>query len=37
MYGIGREALIEEIRKNEVTVLIGETGSGKTTRASFIP
>ncbi|KAF8621407.1 hypothetical protein AX15_007819 [Amanita polypyramis BW_CC] len=28
----GREALIEEIRKNEVTVLIGETGSGKTTQ-----
>jgi ATP-dependent RNA helicase DHX33 len=28
----GREALIEEIRKNDVTVLLGETGSGKTTR-----
>ncbi|KAF8335534.1 P-loop containing nucleoside triphosphate hydrolase protein [Amanita rubescens] len=28
----GREALIEEIRKNEVTILIGETGSGKTTQ-----
>lgn len=30
----GREALVEEIRKNDVTVLLGETGSGKTTRAS---
>jgi ATP-dependent RNA helicase DHX33 len=30
----GREALIEEIRSNEVTILIGETGSGKTTRMS---
>ncbi|KAF5340678.1 hypothetical protein D9611_007470 [Ephemerocybe angulata] len=28
----GREALIEEIRKNDVTVLLGETGSGKTTQ-----
>ncbi|KAF8649001.1 hypothetical protein AX16_006115 [Volvariella volvacea WC 439] len=28
----GREALIEEIRKNDVTVIIGETGSGKTTQ-----
>ncbi|KAF8636185.1 hypothetical protein AX17_003673 [Amanita inopinata Kibby_2008] len=28
----GREAIIEEIRKNEVTILIGETGSGKTTQ-----
>lgn len=29
---IGREALIQEIRENDVTVLLGETGSGKTTR-----
>jgi ATP-dependent RNA helicase DHX33 len=28
----GREALVEEIRKNNVTILLGETGSGKTTR-----
>lgn len=28
----GRDALIEEIRNNDVTVLLGETGSGKTTR-----
>lgn len=28
----GRESLIEEFRKNDVTVLLGETGSGKTTR-----
>ncbi|KAF7296568.1 hypothetical protein HMN09_01063900 [Mycena chlorophos] len=28
----GREALIREISANEVTVLIGETGSGKTTQ-----
>ncbi|KAJ7065075.1 hypothetical protein B0H15DRAFT_958582, partial [Mycena belliarum] len=28
----GREALVAEIRANEVTVLLGETGSGKTTR-----
>ncbi|KAF5314944.1 hypothetical protein D9619_007398 [Psilocybe cf. subviscida] len=28
----GREALIEEIRNNDVTVLLGETGSGKTTQ-----
>jgi HrpA-like RNA helicase len=29
----GRDALIEKLRKNDVTVLLGETGSGKTTRA----
>jgi HrpA-like RNA helicase len=29
---LGREALIEVIRENDVTVLLGETGSGKTTR-----
>lgn len=29
---LGREALIEVIRDNDVTVLLGETGSGKTTR-----
>ncbi|KAG6891586.1 hypothetical protein C0992_002624 [Termitomyces sp. T32_za158] len=28
----GRDALLEEIRNNDVTVLLGETGSGKTTR-----
>ncbi|RDB16014.1 putative ATP-dependent RNA helicase prh1 [Hypsizygus marmoreus] len=28
----GREALIQEIRNNDVTVLLGETGSGKTTQ-----
>jgi HrpA-like RNA helicase len=28
----GKDALIREIRENEVTVLLGETGSGKTTR-----
>lgn len=33
----GREALIEEIRGNDVTVLLGETGSGKTTRKSPVP
>ncbi len=30
----GKAAIIEEIRNNDVTVLIGETGSGKTTRKS---
>ena len=30
---LGRDALIQEIRNNDVTVLLGETGSGKTTRA----
>jgi HrpA-like RNA helicase len=29
---LGKEALIEVIRENDVTVLLGETGSGKTTR-----
>ncbi|TFK39056.1 P-loop containing nucleoside triphosphate hydrolase protein [Crucibulum laeve] len=28
----GKDALIEEIRNNDVTVLLGETGSGKTTQ-----
>ena len=28
----GRQAIIREIRKNPVTILLGETGSGKTTR-----
>ncbi|KAJ7246377.1 ATP-dependent RNA helicase Prh1 [Mycena rebaudengoi] len=28
----GRDALVEEIRANAVTVLLGETGSGKTTQ-----
>lgn len=31
-FGVGRDALIQEIRNNDVTVLLGETGSGKTTR-----
>lgn len=30
----GREALIREIQVNDTTILLGETGSGKTTRAS---
>jgi len=29
----GREALIREIQENDTTILLGETGSGKTTRA----
>lgn len=29
---LGRDALIQEIQNNDVTVLLGETGSGKTTR-----
>ena len=33
----GRDALIEKLRKNDVTVLLGETGSGKTTRALTKP
>jgi flagellar biosynthesis GTPase FlhF len=32
-FNIGKEALVREIRENDVTVLLGETGSGKTTRA----
>ncbi|KAH9936070.1 P-loop containing nucleoside triphosphate hydrolase protein [Fomitopsis serialis] len=28
----GKRALIEEIRKNDVSILVGETGSGKTTQ-----
>ncbi|KAF8904084.1 hypothetical protein CPB84DRAFT_697913 [Gymnopilus junonius] len=32
----GKDALIEEIRKNEVTILLGETGSGKTTRKPVV-
>ncbi|KIJ69827.1 hypothetical protein HYDPIDRAFT_104459 [Hydnomerulius pinastri MD-312] len=28
----GRDALIREIRENDVTILLGETGSGKTTQ-----
>ena len=31
-FSVGRDALIQEIRHNDVTVLLGETGSGKTTR-----
>ncbi|KAF5383681.1 hypothetical protein D9615_003641 [Tricholomella constricta] len=33
----GREALIREIQSNDVTVLLGETGSGKTTRNCAYP
>ena len=29
---LGREALIREFRNNDTVVLVGETGSGKTTR-----
>ncbi|KAF5380687.1 hypothetical protein D9757_007043 [Collybiopsis confluens] len=29
---LGREALVQEFRENDVTVLLGETGSGKTTQ-----
>ncbi|KZT64270.1 P-loop containing nucleoside triphosphate hydrolase protein [Daedalea quercina L-15889] len=29
---MGKDALIEEIRKNDVSILVGETGSGKTTQ-----
>ncbi|KAL0960841.1 hypothetical protein HGRIS_005857 [Hohenbuehelia grisea] len=28
----GKDALLEEIRRNDVTILLGETGSGKTTQ-----
>lgn len=28
----GKDALVQSIRENDVTVLLGETGSGKTTR-----
>ena len=31
----GRASLIEEVQANDVTVVVGETGSGKTTRASL--
>jgi DEAD/DEAH box helicase len=34
-FGVGRDALIQEIRNNDVTIILGETGSGKTTRASL--
>jgi HrpA-like RNA helicase len=29
---LGRETLIREVREHDVTILLGETGSGKTTR-----
>ncbi|KAH8078722.1 P-loop containing nucleoside triphosphate hydrolase protein [Cristinia sonorae] len=29
---LGRDAIVEEIRRNDVTILVGETGSGKTTQ-----
>ena len=32
--GSGRAALVRELQENDVTVLVGETGSGKTTRTS---
>lgn len=28
---------MEEIRRNDVTILVGETGSGKTTRTAYLP
>ena len=34
---LGRDALIEVLRENEVTVVLGETGSGKTTRRHSYP
>ena len=36
----GKDALVREIRDNDVVILLGETGSGKTTRTwsrSFVP
>ena len=32
LFPSGREALIREFKKNDTVVLVGETGSGKTTR-----
>lgn len=32
-FGAGKDAIVRKIKENDVTVLIGETGSGKTTRA----
>ena len=33
---VGRDALIKEIQEHDVTVLVGETGSGKTTRTHVV-
>ena len=33
----GKEALLREIKENDTVVLMGETGSGKTTRTSSKP
>lgn len=32
----GKDAIVREIEGNDVVVLLGETGSGKTTRMSAI-
>lgn len=32
-----REELLQVIRENQVVVVVGETGSGKTTQVSFLP
>ena len=34
---LGRESLMRSIALNDVTIILGETGSGKTTRMSFLP
>ena len=34
---LGRESLIRRIASNDVTIILGETGSGKTTRMSQCP
>ena len=31
-----KEAFMSSLQKHQVTVLVGETGSGKTTQASFV-
>lgn len=33
----GRERLVREVRENDTVVILGETGSGKTTRMFRIP
>lgn len=34
---LGRESLMRSIALNDVTIILGETGSGKTTRMSQCP
>lgn len=34
---LGRESLVRSIALNDVTIILGETGSGKTTRTSQCP